>query len=541
MIKRYRFASFAWFWFTCAVFGQHQTQTLTEPYVGGAIPYTVEIKEVSFPSTPIPNIHSIAAAEWQGQWVFLGGRTNGLHGMTGMNAFDSAYENREVWVVDPGSKQSWHKSLEDSPASGLSQDVIDSLSAVNMQYYLEQSHWLIVGGYGFKRSVGDHVTYDTLTVIDLPGLVDWVKADAGMEKTMVSELIDQVKDSYFQVTGGGLERINDEYQLIFGQNYSGRYRPFFDGVYTKQVRRFQIDLSGALTVPETSKLPTAQNEAFRRRDLNVVTILERTDPNLFSERVMVLSGVFTPETGVWTAPVLIGPDGSVVMSDPLADSTLKQGFQVYHSSKVSLYNRVTSEAHVLLFGGLSVLERDLETGAFIRDDQVPFTNQCSLVVRDANTQISQYWLPTRFPDIRSDGKELRFGTNAEFFLSEDVPKLHPKVVDLAAIESPTVIGHILGGLISDAGNNGNTGSSGRIFEVIIIPTISKPQLTITKTPSLQLDWEPIIGYADLIEESIDLNSWQELTESLTDTSILLLPEPGEVHFYRRLTAKATTP
>ncbi len=45
--------------------GQHQTATLTEPYVNGSIPYTVEIREVSLAPAILPNIHSVAA-EWQG-------------------------------------------------------------------------------------------------------------------------------------------------------------------------------------------------------------------------------------------------------------------------------------------------------------------------------------------------------------------------------------------------------------------------------------------------------------------------------------------
>ena len=92
--------------------------------------------------------------------------------------------------------------------------------------------WIVIGGYGFKRSVNDHRTYDTLTVINLPGLVGWVKTPAGLEATQAADHVEQIQDSYFQVTGGGLERIGDDYQLVFGQNYEGRYRPMFDGIYT---------------------------------------------------------------------------------------------------------------------------------------------------------------------------------------------------------------------------------------------------------------------------------------------------------------------
>ncbi|MDB4572601.1 hypothetical protein N9Z92_01715 [Akkermansiaceae bacterium] len=42
----------------------------------------------------MPNIHSVAAGEWDRHWIFLAGRTNGLHGMTDRGAFDPLFENR---------------------------------------------------------------------------------------------------------------------------------------------------------------------------------------------------------------------------------------------------------------------------------------------------------------------------------------------------------------------------------------------------------------------------------------------------------------
>ena len=280
-----------------------------------------------------------------------------------MNAFDPAFENREIWVVDPSSRESWSKSIETSAASGLAQDIVDSLSSVNTQFYQDGAHWLIVGGYGFKRSAGDHVTHDTLTALDLPGLVGWVKEAPGEETTLAADHIEQIRGSFFQVTGGGLERIGDEYQLIFGQDYEGRYRPMLDGVYTKQVRRFQVDFIDGFSAPVASRIGTVPQDVFRRRDLHVLTILERSGVGSFQERAVALSGVFTPDVGVWTAPVIIGPGGTVAMEDPEAENALKQGFQVYHCSKASLFNRVTDEAHMILFGGLTVLERDLESSA----------------------------------------------------------------------------------------------------------------------------------------------------------------------------------
>ena len=235
----------------------HQTTTLDLPHVDGTLPYTVDIQEVSLAPAALPNIHSVAAGELNGEWVLLAGRTNGLHGLTGLNAFDPLYENREVWVINPETHESWHKSLETSAASGLGQDAVDSLSAVNTQFHQDGDLLVVVGGYGYKRSAADHKTYTTLTAIDLPGLVKWVKEPAGAETTLASDHMKQVQDAYFQVTGGGLEKIGSEYQLVFGQNYDGRYRPLFNGVYTKQVRRFEMTVDGSGNPVPASKTGTA--------------------------------------------------------------------------------------------------------------------------------------------------------------------------------------------------------------------------------------------------------------------------------------------
>ena len=339
---------------------QHQT-ALDPPVVGGTLPYQISLHEISMAPAPVPTLHSVAAGKWQGQWVLLAGRTAGLHGLTGNSGFDPQYENRQVWVIDPVSHQTWSKSLaETNPASGLTNDAVDSLSSVNTQFHQTDDTLLVAGGYGYKRSVADYKTYDTLTSIDLPGLVAWVKQTAGSETSQAADHIRQIRNTYFQVTGGSLEKLHGEYQLVMGQNYDGRYRPFFNGVYTRQVRRFQVNESpSGLTVPAESMLPTPPQDAYRRRDLNVTTIIEAgAQPGEYLERAVAYSGVFTPDNGAWTVPVVIAPGGVVTMDDPDAPDTLRQGFQIYHCAKVGLYHRATREMHVVMFGGITVLEND---------------------------------------------------------------------------------------------------------------------------------------------------------------------------------------
>lgn len=500
------------------VAAQHQS-VLDPPLVGGTLPYSITLREITLAPAPMPTLHSVAAAKWEGQWIMLAGRTSGLHGLTGQNAFDPQHENRSVWIIDPKNRQSWSKSLsETNPASGLSPDAVDSLSSVNTQFHQTDSRLIVVGGYGYKRSVADHKTYDTITFIDLPGLIEWVKQPAGTETSQAADHIRQIRHAYFQVTGGSLEKLDGEYQLVMGQNYNGRYRPFFNGIYTNQVRRFLvIDGPDGPTIPAESMLATPPQPEYRRRDLNVATVIEAgPEPGQFLERAVVYSGVFTPADGVWTVPVVIASGGVVAMDDPEAPETLRQGFQVYHSAKVGLFHRATGEMHMVMFGGITILERDETTGDFTQDDQAPFTNQCGVVIRRADGSFRQHFLDTRFPLIlTNEGKELRFGTNAEFFPADGIPMLHPKVIDLAAIQGKTVIGHIFGGIIADAGNRGNTAASGRVFEVVLTLAAAAPVPAIRHDGNeVTLSWAGDADWGYLVETSADLRDWRQSTAAM---------------------------
>jgi hypothetical protein len=454
-----------------------------------------------------------------------------------MGAFDPSYENREIWVINPLTRESWHKSLETTAASGLTQDQIDSLSSVNTQFFQDGENLLVAGGYGYQRSVSDWVTYQTLTAINVPGIVAWVQEPPGSETTRAADHIDQIIDNYFQVTGGGLERTGVEYQLIFGQNYAGRYRPQFNGIYRKQVRRFRVDLRNGLSIPAATKESTPQDEAYRRRDLNIMTMLQRSSAHDgFEEVAVALSGVFTPEGGVFTVPVVIEAGGVVTMQDPAAADTMKQGLQIYHCAKAGLYHRATDEMHMLLFGGITIQEYDHASETWAIDKNAPFTNQCSVVVRTRDGKFKQYFLPTRFPVILSDGKELRFGSNAEFFYGSGVPLLHPKVIDLASLREPTVIGHIFGGIVADAGNNGNTGSSGRVFEVLLTPNVPAGVPSVTKSgDQVTLSWKSEDQASYLIEHTENLADWAEFLPAVPGNSEVstwseIRTDPR--HFYR---------
>jgi hypothetical protein len=130
----------------------HQTDTFSPVTSGTTLPYRIALAPYDLGDVALPTLHSFAKAQWDGKWLLLGGRTNGLHGFThsGLANFPPAFQNREIWVIDPVQRQAWHRSLEDS-ASGLTREQIDSLSVTNNQFYQTGEQLYLSGGYGFRN------------------------------------------------------------------------------------------------------------------------------------------------------------------------------------------------------------------------------------------------------------------------------------------------------------------------------------------------------------------------------------------------------
>jgi len=512
----------------------HQTADFSPIHGSGHLPFSLRIEQAHAGLEPMPTLHSFVAAQWQGRWLFLGGRTNGLHGMTGQAAFPTASANTDVWVVDPAGQRTWHRSLHEA---GLTSVIVDFLSATNHNFVQEDHLLHVVGGYGFDRAAADYVTFSDFASIDVPGLMAWVQQSP--ESPAPSASIRTIRSPLFQVTGGALKKVGAHFLLVFGQNYPGRYRPNFNGTYTRQVRRFSLLGDPAAPVLDPASVyQSPPNDDFRRRDLNVVPVLRRdAATGTLIDEVLALAGVFTPTTGVWTVPVPISAAGVPSQPDPLAATTFKQGLHHYHSAKTTLFDRVTDDTFILQFGGLSAWFYDAQASAWVGDPLVPFVQHLSCVVRSAAGELHQTLLPAEFPDLRSaTGARLFFGTNAEFLPAPGVPLLRPSIIDLAALTGPLVIGHIYGGVVSDAPNNGVTRAGGEIFAVILEPApLAAPNLDVTMpaADSLSLSWTVKDGVRYLLEHSPSLESWTELWPPPT-TSPVTLPTGGVQRTFFRL-------
>jgi hypothetical protein len=330
----------------------NQTSDLSPVALNGPSPFKVSLQQYDFGAASLPTLHSFAAGQYNGLWVLIAGRTNGLHGFGAINTnFSPEFQNREVWVIDPVTRQSWSRSLDDA-SSGLTEAEVNSLTPANTEFYQRGNRLYMVGGYGVQTDAGVtpaiNGTFSTLSAIDLPGLVSWTQGGAGTAKASIR----QISDPLLAVTGGDIFEINGRTHLVFGQNFQGNYSPGSNGLYTDQVRSFDI-VDDGVNLALGNPTQSAQSADYRRRDLNIVPVIRSGAGGQVAEGLVALSGVFTPTNGAWTVPVEIDADGNPTQADPADPNTFKQGMNGYHSAKVGLFSETTGTMHVLLFGGIS--------------------------------------------------------------------------------------------------------------------------------------------------------------------------------------------
>jgi hypothetical protein len=451
-----------------SIYADNQTADLSPVLNASNLPYRVVIETANF-TLPV-GFHSGAMAQYQGLWIFIAGRINGLHGFGG-DPFPADEQNTSIFVVNPATGKVSSRNLKD-PSSGLNQQQIDSLSVTSPQSYQDGETLYLSGGYGIDTLNNTFGTKPILTTVYLPGIIKWVIEPENPSNTVVNN-IRQLTNPIFQISGGSMFKMGNMTQLVFGQNFKGVYTPGSNGEYSKQIRRFQINNSnGQLAVDIFPSKPSVQDPSYRRRDLNIVPILQTVN-NTLKYGLIAYAGVFTLSAGVWTVPVIIDDTGNASMSDPLSAGSFKQAMNQYVCASVGLYSRKNSSMYNIFFGGISY--GFYQNGVFQTDSEIPFINQVTTIVRDSNGHFNQYLMDTQYPTILSTrsnpGNTLLFGAGA-YFVPTNITQYPNKVLSLDTIRRPTVIGYIVGGIQSTMANtnvDSDSAASPYVFKVTLLP------------------------------------------------------------------------
>lgn len=443
-------------------YSDNQTPTVNPILPNSQLPFSISLEEASF-SLP-QGLQSYVYGVYKHKLLFLTGLNQGKHSFrTG--------QNTTAFVIDLKNGKEYSRSLLD-PASGLSQLQIELLSVANAQG-LQKKHTLyITGGYGIDTATGMFTTKNCLTAIDIKGMIDWVTHPQSSKQ--LAPHIRQIFDDTFKVAGGAMgEGKNGMVLLMFGADTEGSVSPTNNPIYTEQVRRFFIhddgkELSACIKKP----IPLNPNPNFRRRDLNIVPIIQKHCKKLRSAFV-ALSGVFTLSNGIWTVPVLIDHNGTPSMPDPNDPTTFKQGMNNYECATAELYSQTSDDMYVILFGGISYEYN--QNGIFIQDPTFPFINQITTIKIDKQGIFNQYLMDAEFPLILSTdvnpSNPLYFGADAKFFPAVEIPRINDRILSLDSIShKKQVIGYIIGGIqntVPDTTKPTDSSASSYIFKVFL--------------------------------------------------------------------------
>lgn len=433
-------------------------------------PFSIYLEPMNI--SGLGGLQAFAVGQYQGKWLIVGGRLDGLHRRQPFAAFDLVGNNNQLLVIDPANQQKWT-----APILSLSIDLQEQLSATNMEFHQDGDYLYIIGGYGYNNATATRKTFDKLAALNVPAVINAV-----INGTQFDTYIRQISDTQFAVTGGHLKKINNTYYLIGGNKFDGNYNPganpTYTQVYTDAIRKFNISDNG-ITISITH-LPTITDASnLHRRDYNAVPqILPNGD-----EGITVFSGVFQP--------VIDLPYLNSVTIDSISytvNNTFQQYYNHYHCAVLPLYSASNNEMHTVFFGGIAQYYDSM--GVLVQDNNVPFVKTIARVSRDANGVMSEYKLPIEMPSL--------LGTGSELMLVENLSKYNNEVLKLDNLAADTtLVGYIYGGISSTASNIffTNTGTqssaSSEMFKVFVIKNLATTdRLNIQSIGTLQMEVYP---------------------------------------------------
>jgi hypothetical protein len=410
-------------------------------------PFSIYIEPINI--SGLGGLQSYAFGKDNGKWLIVGGRLDGLHRRQPFAAFDVAGNNNQIIVIDPVAQQKWTASI-----TSLSVAMQEQLSSTNMEFHQEGNFLYVIGGYGYNASSGARKTFDYLTAIDVPAVINAV-----IDGTSITSFFRQISDTQFAVTGGHLQKINNTFYLIGGNKFDGNYNPMggasYTQVYTDAIRKFNLGDDGTnISITHLPGFTDAAN--LHRRDYNAVPQIL---PN-GAEGITAFSGVF--QLGI-DLPFLNCVN--IDSSNYSVNNAFQQHYNHYHCAVLPLYSAANNEMHTVFFGGIAQFYDSL--GILVQDNNVPFVKTIARVTRDASGTMTEYKLPIEMPSL--------LGASSEFIPVNSVPQFNNQVFKLDDFTSDsTLVGYIYGGISSTDANIffTNTGTqssaSSQIFKVYVI-------------------------------------------------------------------------
>lgn len=414
-----------------------------------AAPFSIRLEHLEIDG--LPGLQSFAYATWEHKWLLVGGRVDGLHRRQPWASFSEAGQNRYFYVIDPTEKKVWKASMEHLPVN-----LQEQLQSTNMEFIQVENNLILAGGYGYSKTLDDHITYPYLVVIKVDALIHAVISNQQANNAIV-----QVKDLRMAVTGGRFGKVDDTLLLVGGQRFDGMYNPMgpdhgpgFEQQYSNEIRKFSVSVEHDAPVIKNYRA-IRDSIHLHRRDYNLV-------PQVFDDGEFgytAFSGVFQYDKDLPYTNFVDIADGAYKVNH-----SFKQRFNHYHSAVLPLYDNGSRTMYTVFFGGIAQYYPDAN-GKIISNEDVPFTKTISLITRKDGKVLESY-LPVTMPGY--------LGAAAEFIFKPGVNLYRDGMADFQMLGTGEYeIGYIVGGINSSDRNIffSNTGkesmANSRILKVFI--------------------------------------------------------------------------
>lgn len=409
--------------------------------------YSISLNQINIPN--LPGLHSYVFAQDKDKWLVIGGRKDGMHARQPFRSFPGEENNTDIYVIDISGKKFWNTSINNLPVS-----LKEHLQSGNMNFYQDGKTLYITGGYAYSKSEDDHITFPYLTSVSIQGLIKAI-----INGKPINSFFKQIKDTVFAVTGGQMGKIGNNFYLIGGQRFEGRYNPMghqtYKQTYSDGIRKFKINNSDTKLSYSDIEIITDQVN-LHRRDYNLL-------PQIFpdgSYGYTVSSGVFQTHIDFpFMYPVDIYASGYKPVT------SFNQYLSNYHTARVFLYDKKNNQMHSLFFGGISMYY--LSDNELKMDENIPFVKTISRLTRYSDGSLQEFSLPAEMPALT--------GANAEFIPNHKLSFYKNGIINLNRIKGESIlIGFIYGGILSKevnpfSGNNDEiTSASNSIYEVRLV-------------------------------------------------------------------------
>jgi hypothetical protein len=412
-------------------------------------------------SSQLPALRDPIVAIHNGVWLIVSGSLANMHDFN--NNF-----NTDIYVYNPVTKQKYSVPIS---STNLPTPIKNQLASSNPVFLQHGDTLYIIGGF-YTPNNTTFTTLNTITAINVPGMID---AIINNQVNLAPLVTYNTSIPQFQVTGGQLETIGDDFYLAFGQNCEGNYCAVSQ-IYSNSIYQFRTDPTlSSITIVNSITHSDTDGSGWRRRDYTLAPFMLGN-----TELMLALGGPFTlPPTLIWTNAI------SFNANLQFNNHFITQQANQYLGASLSMHSANSNMSYVATFSTLSNLY--WSTSGLQYKVVTPYGNILDLISSDAAGNVQEYANLQPMCSGRPLASCLYMGLAAEFI---PVPNYYDSrfilQLDQLPQHTPTLVGYIYGGLVS-------------LSQIILATDATSPSnqvyaVYLTPAGSGTLEWQRITNF-----------------------------------------------